>query len=272
LTEARKTPDDYGDIDLVAFRLAPETGEWDRGTSIADTDSNTVANPSTIRDGSRLVLLDQVRPGKSDFGDFRSRERADAEGFVRVSRDDGHTWSAGSNITNQVLLEHDEQLPMFGPNRGISLSSGRLLVPMYYADQRSETFQPSAIYSDDEGISWNRSDNFGPGYANETAMAQVSNGHVLAIARNDCRTAKERKAHAVSRDGGATWAEEGLAAPVLYDGSCKRSLVSSDNFLFYSSPTRKDSGFMDHRQDGRIQVGVYDEEAPGNVSWSEKSL
>ena len=143
-----------------------------------------------------------------------------------TSDDDGATWSEPVDITAQVKADWMCFLGT-GPGNAIQLTgpehSGRILVPVYYSHEAGGTgfLSCAAIYSDDGGITWTlgASPNDGREVLGavvssrdladeraslyESVLVEGSDGAVHVWARNQHPSG--RVAHAVSRDGGATW-------------------------------------------------------------------
>ena len=264
--EARKNSEsDYGYIDLVMFRSKDGGRSWGERTIVATNGGDTTSEPAVISDKKlgRLHLLYQKRPGGNTFQDYLGGTANDARGYHTYSVDSGYTWSPPVDITSQILPETNKVLPMFGPNRGIVLQSGRLLAPMYYADRATGSFQAAPIFSDDSGATWHRSRNWGSPEADETALLQATNGDVLAIARAD----EERKVYAISKDGGVTWGEEGKVDPYVTEGSCQHSMIIKGDHIYFAQPTHERGDFTQRRQDGRIKVGLYDNSVTGHIKW-----
>ena len=143
-----------------------------------------------------------------------------------TSDDDGATWCEPVDITAQVKADWMCFLGT-GPGNAIQLAgpehSGRILVPVYYSHEAGGTgfLSCAAIYSDDGGITWTlgASPNDGREVLGavvssrdladeraslyESVLVEGSDGAVHVWARNQHPSG--RVAHAVSRDGGATW-------------------------------------------------------------------
>ena len=145
-----------------------------------------------------------------------------------TSDDDGATWSEPIDITAQVKADWMCFLGT-GPGNAIQLTgaeyAGRILVPVYYSHEAGGTgyLSCAAIYSDDGGATWTLSASPNDGrevlgsvvssrdLADERAslyesvLVEGADGAVHVWARNQHPSG--RVAHAVSRDGGATWGE-----------------------------------------------------------------
>ncbi|NKN51946.1 exo-alpha-sialidase, partial [Clostridioides difficile] len=74
------------------------------------------------------------------------------------SDDDGRTWSRPINL-NPALKQPWMRFLGTSPGNGIQLEHGthrgRLLAPVYYNHEEGKTFSWAAVYSDDEGQTWN---------------------------------------------------------------------------------------------------------------------
>jgi len=145
-----------------------------------------------------------------------------------TSDDDGATWSEPIDITVQVKADWMCFLGT-GPGNAIQLTgaeyAGRILVPVYYSHEAGGTgyLSCAAIYSDDGGATWTlgASPNDGREVLGsvvssrdladeraslyESVLVEGADGAVHVWARNQHPAG--RVAHAVSRDGGATWGE-----------------------------------------------------------------
>ena len=143
-----------------------------------------------------------------------------------TSDDDGATWSEPIDITAQVKADWMCFLGT-GPGNAIQLTgpehAGRILVPVYYSHEAGGTgfLSCAAIYSDDGGATWGlgASPNDGREVLGavvssrdladeraslyESVLVEGADGAVHVWARNQHPSG--RVAHAVSRDGGATW-------------------------------------------------------------------
>lgn len=265
--EGRVTGSDFGNIDVLLFRSTDAGATWSEGRVVAENDTGTASDMAAVVQDRRVHLLFQKRPGDRTFSDYLQGDAADARGYHMYSDDSGRTWSQPREVTGQVLPASDEQLPMFGPNNGIVLDSGRLVVPMYYANQTANAWTPAVIYSDDGGETWRRSVDATPGQGvNETAVVQVANGDVYAVARDNSGDGNNQKRFFRSTDGGETWTETGDVHPFVPEALCQQSMVARGNRLFLATPAQGS------RRDGRLKTGTYDIGRSDNVHWEEDDL
>lgn len=268
ICEARKKESDFGNIDLMQFRSTDQGKTWDSGTVLVDRGSKTVCDPGLLVDGNRIHLLFQTRPGKnSSFRGYQTGRFNTSRAFHMTSNDHGKSWTNPQNITDEVMPEPDKQIPAFGPNNGIVLDSGRLVMPLYYADQSTKSWAPAVTYSDDDGTGWKRSpDAFVGEQINETAVVQVNSGDLYAVARDHSGDGNQQKRFFMSESGGSSWTRTGDLDPVIPANRCQQSMVAAGNQIFLANPHERS------RDNGHLTTGIYDREEPDLVDWNKNSL
>lgn len=186
--------------------------------------------------------------------------------FYMRSDDDGRTFSKPVEITcafDGFRSEYPWRVIATGPNHGIQLHSGRLVVPVWistaaggHAHRPSVT---SVIYSDDHGKTWKRGDiavRDTPEFIipSEAAIAELANGRVALNVRSESKA--NRRIIVYSRDGATGWSEP-LFHPELLEPICMAGLVRMSmkppydkNRLLFSNPNNLD------RLDGSAAPGV----------------
>ncbi|MBL1096855.1 sialidase family protein [Streptomyces coffeae] len=252
---------DDGDIDLVVKRSADGGRTWGALQVVARNGGGTAGNPAPVvltggaHDGR--VLLVQMHSSASATEDLiRRGEVSAADGrrvWVAHSDDDGATWSAPREITQQTKRPewrwyattpgHALQL-RHGPYAGrIVVPANHSLPPAVPGDDGTEGRYNGghALLSDDEGETWRIGyvDDNPDGYVNvnETTAAELPDGRIYFNTRTDA-TAPGNRADACSLDGGATLAtpfrpQAGLVTPVVE--GCVLHLGTPD-VLLYSGP------------------------------------
>ena len=176
--EARDTLSDWARIDLQLYRSEDGGKSFSEPLTLASGDAEhpTVNNPVLIaaRDGTLFFLY--CRDYSVDGGDV----------FLRVSRDDGRTWTEPRDLMSSTRpAEHNAFA--FGPGHGIETPDGTLLCPVWYV-KKSAGMEPrshhpavvSSFFSRDGGGSWTLGEEI-PATAdcpdpNETAAAILSDG------------------------------------------------------------------------------------------------
>ena len=151
-----------------------------------------------------------------------------AQLVLSKSTDDGKTWSAPINITEQVK-KPEWYFLLQGPGRGITMSDGTLVFPIQFIDK---TRIPNAgiMYSKDGGQTWHIH-NHARTNTTEAQVAEVSPG-VLMLNMRDNRGGS--RAVYTTTDLGKTWKEHESSRTALREPVCMASLISvpaKDNVL-----------------------------------------
>jgi sialidase-1 len=214
---------DTGDIDLLVKRSTDGGRTWGAPQVVADRGSDTVGNPCPVveRASGAIWLALIVNPGNLN----ETQIKALAPGGTRTvwmtrSDDDGLTWAPAAEITRDVK-DPDWSWYATGPGIGIQLRNGRLVIPCDHWRTSTGASHSHVIYSDDRGRTWKLGGSAAE-KTNECQVAELSNGALLLNMRS--YAGRNRRAVALSRDGGLTWLEthfdEALIEPV-----CQASLV-----------------------------------------------
>ncbi|MEG1562616.1 MAG: sialidase family protein [Bacteroides sp.] len=161
-----------------------------------------------------------------------------AQLVLSKSEDDGQTWSAPINITEQVK-DPSWYFLLQGPGRGITMSDGTLVFPIQFIDS---TRVPNAgiMYSKDRGTTWHLH-NYARTNTTEAQVAEVTPG-VLMLNMRDNRGGS--RAVATTTDLGKTWTDHVSSRKALQESVCMASLISvkaKDNalnkdILLFSNP------------------------------------
>jgi sialidase-1 len=172
--------------------------------------------------------------------------------FYQRSDDDGVTYSPPVEITSvfeEFRSEYPWKVIATGPNHGIQLASGRLLVPVWLSRSGGDHgHRPSVIatiYSDDHGKTWKRgaivTGEVDPLVnPNETIAVELSDGAVMLNIRHE--SLQHRRAIAYSPDGISQWTRpefvNDLYEPVCMAGIERLSTVKRDgrSRLVFSNP------------------------------------
>lgn len=183
-----------------------------------------------------------------------------AQLVMAKSTDDGKTWSAPINVTEQVKLPEWYFL-LQGPGRGITTSDGTLVFPIQFIDK---TRIPNAgiMYSKDRGETW-KIHNYARTNTTEAQVAEVEPG-VLMLNMRDNRG--RSRAVYTTTDFGQTWKEHESSRTALIEPVCMASLISvkaKDNvlgkdLLIFSNPNSTSA-----RKDMTIKISM-----DGGKTWS----
>lgn len=183
-----------------------------------------------------------------------------AQLVLAKSTDDGKTWSAPINITEQVK-DPSWYFLLQGPGRGITMSDGTLVFPTQFIDS---TRVPNAgiMYSKDGGKHW-KMHNYARTNTTEAQVAEVEPG-VLMLNMRDNRGGS--RAVAITKDLGKTWTEHESSRKALPESVCMASLISvkaKDNvlgkdLLIFSNPNTTKG-----RYNTTIKISL-----DGGVTWS----
>lgn len=222
--EARKdSGGDSGNIDLVQKRSRDGGKTWGPLEVVWDDGPNTVGNPCPVVDRETgTIWLPLTRNlGEDNERAIKARTaRGSREVWVTHSKDDGKTWARPVEITATTKAP-DWTWYATGPGVGIQLRSGRLVIPCDHAEAGTVMYRSHVIYSDDHGKTWKRSGPIGDN-TNECQVIERADGSLLMNMRSYHR--QNRRALAVSRDGGDTWSEVTLD-PALIEPVCQASVI-----------------------------------------------
>ena len=230
----RGSRSDTGDIDLLLKRSRDGGKTWGAVQVIADMGPNTIGNPCPVQDRKtgRILL-----PLTFNLGNVTEKQMIDRAVparrtvFVCHSDDDGKRWSTAREITEQTRRA-DWTWYATGPGNGIQTKTGRIVIPCDHVEEGTKEKYSHVIYSDDGGGTWKIGGRAGAG-TNECAVVELRDGSLLLNMRS--YHGKNRRAVAVSRDGGLTWSEtrwdEALVEPV-----CQASLIAAGGVLYFSNP------------------------------------
>ena len=142
--------------------------------------------------------------------------------LVTKSTDDGLTWSAPTDITEQITDVKTDIGKKTGPGAGIQTAAGRLVIP-YGVGPELES-RAMIVYSDDHGETWHAGGRV-DSKSTETQVVELSDGSLRLDTRNQ-RPQEEPhcRYYSISRDGGETWTEP-VRDEALLDTACQASIL-----------------------------------------------
>ena len=271
---ADKRGDALGDlpniISIVSKRSTDGGKTWSDMSIVAQGD--TVAKCGY---GDAVVIADEKRGNlvavySGNNGLWQSNEESLIRTYTSISTDNGKTWGAVTDITDQVyggVYGEGTRYGLFtGSGSGVQLKHGKhagrimLVVAARNDATWGGTMSNYAIYSDDGGITWHASKNPGCTDGDESKVVELSNGDVLMSIRN---RHKGDRLFSISTDGGETWSEPKYNA-TLPAPACNGDIVAythnGKNLLLHSLPASRTT---------RENVTVYVSEDNGET-WTAK--
>jgi sialidase-1 len=251
-----------GDVDVAAQRSTDNGVTWSPMVRVLDYDQRVPGSAGNgVGDPCVLADLQTGTVWVAGLWSFGNRAwngsgpglKPEETGQLVLSRsdDDGLTWSAPINITEQIKRP-EWRLVFQGPGRGIQLRDGTLVIPAQFRSGAANG-APHAffIYSEDHGRTWHASPPAVPEgqtpWTTEAQIVELADGGLLLSMRNhDPR--KQRawsvftRNPATGRLGGGTWSPVTFAVD---DPVCAAGLVSyparrkGEDWVLFSNPASK---------------------------------
>ncbi len=253
--EARYYGSDWGRIDIMLRRSDNGGKTWSPARIISQVPDGARINPvarSHVSSDDEITVNNPVaiadRNGAVHFLYCIEYERC----FYMRSDDDGLTFTDPVEMTStfeNYRPGYNWKVIATGPNHGIQLKNGRLIVPVWLSlGTGGNAHRPSCvstIYSDDGGQTWQRGEiiaNNSPeqGNPSETLALELADGRVMVNIRNESPT--RRRLVAYSPDGAAGWTapayDDALYEPTCMAGLTRYSLKPNDdkNIILFSNP------------------------------------
>ncbi|MDB5111642.1 MAG: Exo-alpha-sialidase [Mucilaginibacter sp.] len=247
--EARKNGcGDSGDIDLVLKRSEDGGKTWSNMQVVWNDSTNTCGNPVPIQDiaTGKIWLVCSWNSGIEHEKKIRDKtSKYGRRVFTLSSDDEGKTWSAPKEITQQVKMP-DWTWYATGPCHGVQISKGkyknRLVVPINHIEAGSGKNFAHIIYSDDHGDTWKLGNNTPLDMANETTVAEIGKGQLILNSRSSDRKTKYRQV-TTSADGGQTWTgmhiDSTLIEPICQGSLLNYKLSPKKSILLFCNPANQ---------------------------------
>lgn len=256
--EARKTTrSDWTTIDVLCVRSIDGGKTWSAPVAVAAHNGKHVKNPvalaqklATAEDVTfhNAAMIAEPKTGAVHLVYCLEYMRC----FHRRSDDDGKTWSEPVEITAtfdgyRTAKEYDWKVIATGPAHGITLKSGRLVVPVWMSTgSGNHGHRPSVvstIYSDDSGKTWARgaiaaTETDPLVNPNETVVVELSDGKVMLNIRSESK--EHRRATTVSADGATGWSKPAFDE-ALKESICMASIARLDKSrIVFANPDTLD--------------------------------
>ncbi|QDT56755.1 Sialidase precursor [Caulifigura coniformis] len=267
--EARRVRSDWDMIDVLLRRSEDGGRTWSKAEKVVDVPGPKTKNPVALR-------LKNVKPGDVTYNN--PVLIADRDGTVHFlfcleyfrcfymnSRDDGRTWSSPVEITDafEAFRKHyDWKVLATGPDHGIQLTNGRLVVPVWLSTATGgNAHRPSVsstIYSDDQGKTWHAGEIAVPLTdeiinPSETLAIELVDGRVMLNARNESKA--HRRLVTISPDGATNWStpvfDDALIEPICMGSLVRLSTekTAGKNRILFANPANLE------RADGKADPG-----------------
>ena len=185
--------------------------------------AEAIMNPSPLidqRDGKIFLFCNLFPDQNVQYIPGKVRQ------LYLTSTDDGATWSAPVDISEQISDTKTWATLCSGPAVGIQTTTGRLVVPFYHWQGGTNHNTVNGIfYSDDHGKTWASGQNV-HGFANEPTVVELADGSLMLNSRMvgpDTDGFHHRKV-SISRDAGLTWSKTYNDTTLITSG-CQASLL-----------------------------------------------
>ncbi len=268
--EARNPGSDWSQIDFRLRRSTDDGKTWSEPRTILQVDHPKPKNPAALR-------LKSTNPDHVTYNNCVMIPDRDGtvhavfcleymRAFYARSTDDGVTWSKPVEITatfEAFRAQYDWKVLAAGPNHGIQLRSGRLVVPVWISTGTGgNAHRPSVtatVFSDDGGRTWRAGEIAVPDTPewinpNEAIALELVDGRVMLNVRNEAKT--HRRLVTYSRDGATGWSKPEFHDELL-EPICMGSLIrlsaqpqATKNRILFSNPHNLE------RADGKGAPGV----------------
>lgn len=267
---------DDGNVDLVLKRSTDDGKTWGALQVVAEDADNFVGNPAPVVDPKtgRVVVLATRKDGDDTEIEILTGNGDDSSRvWLLASTDDGKTWTKPSDITSAVKAKTWRWYTV-GPGHAIALRhgphKGRLVAAANHTDA-TKGAGDHVLISDDGGRTWQQGADDTPGgsdHPDENTVAELADGTLVFVSRNQNEGATWHRLRATSTDGGQTFATpyapiEDLAVPVVQGSTLfVDGAGSTGGTLYFSAPADQSE-----RKDLTIRTS-----SDGGRTWSAGAL
>ncbi|MFF2848923.1 exo-alpha-sialidase [Streptomyces sp. NPDC058001] len=247
---------DAGDIDIVVKRSTDNGRTWGPLQVVNEGAGDTHGNPAPVvdRGTGRILLAETYNTGRTDGRGCSVP--CDRTPHLQYSDDDGLTWSQPRDLSDEILPEHWNSWYATGPVHGIQLTKGRHKNRLVFS-ANTETWDgtritanhAALIVSDDGGDQWKigardsypiAADGTFRQKPSEMTLAERADGAIYVSGREQDGTDLGHRTHAVSRDGGDSFAAPFKDIPDLYTPQVQGSVLRVGKRLLLAAPADPD--------------------------------
>lgn len=251
--EARKRPagaSDWDDVRILLRRSTDDGKTFSPPQNIANVPGPKTKNPFALRvkgvDPTAVTYNNPVLIADRDGTVHMLFCLEYMRCFYQRSDDDGLTWSVPKEITpafEAFQAHYPWKVLATGPDHGIQLRSGRLIVPVWLSTGTGgNAHRPSVtatIYSDDQGKTWKAGEIAVPCTdewinPNETVAIELSDGRVMLNVRSESKA--HRRLVTTSPDGASHWStpkfDDALLEPICMAGMVRYDHGGTSLILF----------------------------------------
>lgn len=241
----RKGAGDFGDVNIVLKTSVDGGKTWSDLQDVAENGELQAGNPAPVVEyfdknfpQGRIFLF--YNTGNNTEQQVR-KGNGKREAWYKTSVDEGKTWSAAVNISEQVKLSAWRSYANT-PGHALQITKGkfkgRIIVPFNYSEGEPQKdfsdYMAAAFYSDDYGKTFKISNDVGIKGSNESTAAELPNNGILLNSRNQKGDEKYR-IFARSQNGGKSWSKAGFDKN-LPDPVCQGSLLTiRDKIIAFSN-------------------------------------
>ncbi|MFF1692500.1 exo-alpha-sialidase [Streptomyces sp. NPDC058257] len=243
---------DAGDIDIVVKRSQDGGRTWSPLQVVNEGAGDTHGNPAPIVDRrtGRILLAQTYNTGRTDGQNCAIP--CDRTPHLQYSDDDGRSWSAPRDLSDQILPKDWNSWYATGPVHGLQLTRGRHAGRLVFtvntetwAGSRVTANHAGLIVSDDGGDNWRigatdsypiPADGTFRQKPSEMTITERPDGALYVSGREQDGTDLGHRTHTVSRDGGESFVAPFKAIPDLYTPQVQGSTLQFGKRMLLACP------------------------------------
>jgi len=211
-------------IDIVIRRSTDKGRTWSDALTLYGEGTETGFGDAALVAGQKKGTIICLFAGNRGF--FSSGSASLIRIYQSKSHDNGLTWSAPSDITDQIYgpgclnpMTQGWQGAFVTSGAAIQLRNGRLMAGLVVRENFSRNVSSYVIYSDDNARTWQVSPGRASSEGNESKIVELNDGNLLMSIRSG-----QNRVFNLSRDKGMTWGSP-FTQPAILDPSCNGDLI-----------------------------------------------